>query len=66
MDRETIIKLAREAGFSTGRRSERIYGFDRDGDYTEELEHFAKLVAEHERERLFKEINYAKSNEINR
>ena len=50
MDKETIIKLAREAGFSTGKRSEHIYGFDRDGDYTEELEHFAKLVAEHERE----------------
>ena len=47
MDRETIIKLAREAGFSTGKRSDHIYGFDRDGDYTEELEDFAKLVAEH-------------------
>ena len=67
MDRETIIKLAREAGFSTGKRSDHIYGFDRDGDYTEELECFAKLVAEHsasvEREAVLDLVDdYAKGN----
>ena len=44
MDRETIIKLAREAGFDP---------HDMSADFTcniEDIARFAKLVAEHERE----------------
>ena len=46
MDRKDIIKLARGAGFE-------VYGTDvwiTDGWWTEELEHFAFLVAAAERE----------------
>ena len=46
MDREDIIRMAREAGFE-------VYETDvwiTDGWWTEELEHFAALVAAHERE----------------
>ena len=46
MNREDIIKLAREAGFE-------VYGTDvwiTDGWWLEELERFAALVAAHERE----------------
>ena len=46
MDREDIIKLAREAEFE-------VYETDvwiTDGWWLEELERFAALVAEHERE----------------
>ena len=48
MDREDIIKLAREAGFE-------VYGTDvwiTDGWWLEELERFAALVAAVEREKL--------------
>ena len=46
MDREDIIRMAREAGFE-------VYETDvwiTDGWWTEELERFAALVAAHERE----------------
>ena len=46
MDREQIIRMAREAGFQ-------VYETDvwiTDGWWLEELERFAALVAEHERE----------------
>ena len=46
MDREEIIRMAREAGFQ-------VYGTDvwiTDGWWLEELERFAALVAAHERE----------------
>ena len=46
MDREEIIRMAREAGFE-------VYGTDvwiTDGWWLEELERFAALVAKHERE----------------
>ena len=46
MDREEIIRMAREAGFE-------VYGTDvwiTDGWWLEELERFAALVAAHERE----------------
>ena len=46
MDREDIIKLAREAGFE-------VYGTDvwiTDGWWLEELERFAILIAAHERQ----------------
>ena len=45
-----IIDMARQAGFETQLLKGKILGFDRDGDYTEELEAFAKLVAAKERE----------------
>ena len=41
---KTVIEMAREAGFETMLRKGRICGFDRDGDYTEEIEAFAELV----------------------
>lgn len=50
MTQNEIIEMARQAGFETMLRKGKILGFDRDGDYTEELEAFAKLIAEHERE----------------
>jgi hypothetical protein len=46
MNREEIIRMAREAGFE-------VYGTDvwiTDGWWLEELERFAALVAAHERE----------------
>ena len=46
MNREDIIRMAREAGFE-------VYGTDvwiTDGWWLEELERFAALVAAHERE----------------
>jgi hypothetical protein len=44
------IELAREAGFETMLRKGKILGFDRDGDYTEELKAFESLVRADERE----------------
>lgn len=38
------IDMAREAGFETMFRKGKIHGFDRDGDYTEELKAFEALV----------------------
>ena len=50
MNREDIIRMAREAGFE-------VYGTDvwiTDGWWLEELERFAALVAAHEREECAK------------
>jgi hypothetical protein len=47
---KTTIELAREAGFETMLRKGKILGFDRDGDYTEELKDFEALVRAAERE----------------
>ena len=52
MDREDIIRMAREAEFE-------VYETDvwiTDGWWTEELEHFAALVAAHEREACAKVV----------
>lgn len=46
---KAVIEMAQEAGFETMLRKGRICGFDRDGDYTEELERFAELVRADER-----------------
>jgi hypothetical protein len=46
---KTTIELAREAGFETMLRKGKILGFDRDGDYTEELKAFDALVRADER-----------------
>jgi hypothetical protein len=46
------IELAREAGFETMLRKGKILGFDRDGDYTEELKAFESLVRADEREAI--------------
>jgi len=45
-----IIDMAREAGFETMITKGKIHGFDRDGDYTEELKAFEALVRADERE----------------
>jgi hypothetical protein len=50
MKQEDIIRMAREAGFETEYRKGKIHGFDRDGDYTDEIKTFAALVAAAERE----------------
>jgi hypothetical protein len=47
---KTTIELAREAGFETMLRKGKILGFDRDGDYTEELKDFEALVRADERD----------------
>jgi hypothetical protein len=47
---KTTIELAREAGFETMLRKGKILGFDRDGDYTEELKAFEAFVRADERE----------------
>ena len=49
---KTLTEMAQEAGFETMLRKGRICGFDRDGDYTEELERFAELVRADEREQI--------------
>ena len=46
---KTVIEMAQEAGFDTLIRKDRIMGFDRDGDYTEEVEHLVALVRADER-----------------
>jgi hypothetical protein len=46
---KTTIELAREAGFETMITKGKIHGFDRDGDYTEELKAFEALVRADER-----------------
>jgi hypothetical protein len=47
---KTTVDMAREAGFETMLRKGKILGFDRDGDYTEELKAFEALVRADERE----------------
>jgi len=58
MDRDTIIRLAREVGLwemLEGYSSE--YGsLDAEEDCLPDLQRFAALVAEHERERICKQI----------
>jgi hypothetical protein len=46
------IELAREAGFETMLRKGKIHGFDRDGDYTEELKAFEALARADERKEM--------------
>ena len=56
MTKEDIIKLAREAEFE-------VYETDvwiTDGWWTEELEHFAALVAAAERDRMCQQFNIPK------
>jgi hypothetical protein len=47
---DKTIDMAREAGFETMITKGKIHGFDRDGDYTEELKAFEALVRADERE----------------
>ena len=50
---DDIIRMAREAGFTIeGKHTQRIHGYDRDGDYTEEIERLVELVRADERERI--------------
>jgi hypothetical protein len=55
------IELAREAGFETMLRKGKILGFDRDGDYTEELKAFEALVRADERDRAMRENAYVQA-----
>ena len=58
---DKTIDMARKAGFETMITKGKIHGFDRDGDYTEELKAFEALVRADERARLQpKKINAAK------
>jgi hypothetical protein len=50
------IDMAREAGFETMLRKGKILGFDRDGDYTEELKAFEALVRADERKQAIAEL----------
>ncbi len=65
MTRDEIIRMAREAGL------EKVVAWNKDFTQTVkvapyvELERFAALVAEHEREKVLKEIENAKSNAPN-
>jgi len=43
MNKEDIIRMAQEAGFETMIRKDRIYGFDRDGNSTLEIELYDKV-----------------------
>jgi hypothetical protein len=58
---KTTIELAREAGFETMLRKGKILGFDRDGDYTEELKDFEALVRADERDRAMRENAYVQA-----
>ena len=50
---DDIIRMAREAGFTIeGKHTQRIHGYDRDGDYTEEIERLVELVAAAKREQV--------------
>jgi hypothetical protein len=51
--------MARKAGFETMITKGKIHGFDRDGDYTEELKAFADLVRADEREQIAQMIEDA-------
>jgi len=50
MNERDITDMACEAGFETMITKGKIHGFDRDGDYTEELKSFAALIRADERE----------------
>lgn len=59
MTREEIIELAKQSGIDIGMweklsDDDNVFGYSIDGTY-ENLESFAKLVAEHEREACAKE-----------
>jgi hypothetical protein len=62
MDRETVIKLAREAGFDCAPDGH-IYADDTDGVCDNELERFAKLLTDHNDKLWFKRINEAVASE---
>jgi hypothetical protein len=51
-----ITDMAREAGFETMITKGKIHGFDRDGDYTEELKSFEALIRADEREEVIAEF----------
>ena len=53
---DKTIDMAREAGFETLITKGKIHGFDRDGDYTEELKAFEALVRADEREACAKDF----------
>jgi hypothetical protein len=53
--------MAREAGFETMITKGKIHGFDRDGDYTEELKAFEALVRADERDRAVRENAYVQA-----
>jgi hypothetical protein len=55
---QELMDMARQAGFETQLRKGKILGFDRDGDYTEELEAFAALVAAAERKSIVERCAY--------
>ena len=55
------IDMAREAGFETLITKGKIHGFDRDGDYTEELKAFEALVRADERDRAMRENAYVQA-----
>lgn len=50
---KTAIEMAQEAGFETMLRKGRICGFDRDGDYTEEIEALVELVRADEKKAIY-------------
>jgi len=54
MTQDEIIEMAREAGFGIAGDPEYVHAPGYDGICTEELEAFAKLVTEHEREECAK------------
>jgi hypothetical protein len=62
MDRETTMKLAREAGFDCAPDGH-IYADDTDGVCDNELERFAKLLTGHNDKLWFKRINEAVASE---
>ena len=53
--------MAREAGFETLITKGKIFGVDRDGDYTEELKAFEALVRADERDRAMRENAYVQA-----
>ena len=54
----STIDMAREAGFETMITKGKIHGFDRDGDYTEELKSFEALVRADERNRTWTQAHW--------
>ena len=54
MTDEQIIEMARQVGIK--RRTDKFFSEYCDGIYDDDLKAFAKLVAQHERERIFGEL----------
>ncbi len=50
MNRDEIIRMAREAGFNVDEKGAINDGIETAADFSDELKHFATLVATHERE----------------